>query len=119
MSDFPTAQQDAALDAIITTGTTYYLSLHTADPAQTGANEGGDGRQSIVFGNAASAGSKASTTNQTWSSAVGGYTYTYFGIWSAASGGTYKCGGPLASGITPPASSQITVATGAIAFTAS
>lgn len=119
MTDFTAASEDAALDAIITTSTGYFLSLHTADPGQTGASEGTDGRQSITFGTAAAAGSKASTTAQTWASAVGGQTYSFYGIWTLATGGTYKCGGPLTANITPPAASQITVAVGAISFTAS
>lgn len=118
MSDVPNASLDAAQQAIITPSTTYYLSLHTADPGQSGASEGTDGRQAITFGNSSS-GTQASTNTQTWSSAVGGQTYTYFGIWTLASGGTYKRGGQLAAPITPPASSIIQFPTGNVTLTAS
>lgn len=118
MSDVASAELDAAQNAIINSSTTYYLSLHTADPGQTGAHEGGDGRQAITFG-ASSGGTQTSTDAQTWSSAAGGSTYTNFGIWTAASGGTYLRGGSLASSITPPAGAEIVVASGGITLTAS
>lgn len=117
MPEVPNTGLDAAQNAILTASTTYYLSLHTADPGKTGASEGTDGRQTIQFG-ASSAGTQASTTAQTWSSAVGGQTYSYFGVWTAASGGTFLRGGPLTANITPSAGSQIQVASGQITFTA-
>lgn len=116
MSDVSTAMADAAQNAIFATVTTYYLSLHTGDPGASGATEGSEGRKAIQFG-ASSSGSQASTTGQTWASAVGG-TYTNFGIWTASSGGTYRRGGALTAGITVPATSSIIFAIGAIVFTA-
>ena len=118
MADVPNAGLDAAQNAIIATSTTYYLGLNTGDPGKTGASEGGDGRQSIQF-NASSSGSQTSSTGQTWSSAVGGFTYTYFSVWSAATSGTYLRGGQLTAGITPSAGSQIQFNSGAVTFTAS
>lgn len=117
-SDFPTTNLDAALGAIFSTATTYYLGLNTASPGQTGANEGTDGRQALQFA-AASGGSMASSDSQTWSSAVGGQTYADFSIWSAATSGTYEGGGTLTASITPSAGTQISVATGGITITAS
>lgn len=118
MSYVPNAGLDAAQNAIIATATTYYLSLHTGSPGTTGANEGTDGRKAITFA-ASSSGSQASNDTQTWASAVGGQTYSYFGIWSASTGGTFVRGGSLTSNITPGAGAQISVASGAITFTAS
>lgn len=117
MSQVPNAGLDAAQNAIIASATTYYLGLNTGDPGKTGASEGGDGRQAIQFG-ASSSGSQASTDAQTWSSAVGGYTYTYFSVWSASSGGTYERGGQLSSSIDPTAGQEIEFAIGAVTFTA-
>jgi hypothetical protein len=117
MPDVPSAQLDVANNAILTAGTTYYLSLHTADPGAGGASEGGEGRQSIVFASS-SGGTMTSNTSQLWASAVGG-TYPNFGIWTAASGGTYKRGGQLTSSISPSAGVQIVFSSGAITFTAS
>jgi hypothetical protein len=117
MARISTAQADAAQNAAIVPSTGYFLSLHTADPGTTGASEGTDGRKAITFGSS-SGGTQASTNAQSWPSAVGGQTYAYFGIWTAGSGGTYLRGGTLTS-ITPPVGATISVATGAITFTAS
>ena len=38
MARFPTATLDAAIAGALAPGTTYYLSLHSADPLTTGAN---------------------------------------------------------------------------------
>jgi hypothetical protein len=118
MSDVPNAGLDAAQNAIVSDATTYYLGLNTGDPGQTGAHEGGDGRQAITFA-ASSGGSQASDDAQNWSSAVGGYTYTNFSVWSASSGGTYVRGGALTTSITPGAGQPIQFISGATVFTAS
>lgn len=118
MSDVAAASLDAAQDAILATATTYYLSLHTADPGQTGAGEGTDGRQAITFA-ASSGGAQASNDAQSWASAAGGQTYTHFGIWTAAVGGTYLRGGPLNGSYTPTAGQPIDFASGAVTLTAS
>lgn len=112
------AQADVAQNAVLGAGTTYYLSLHTADPGTAGSSEGSDGRKAITFG-ASSGGSQASTNSQSWSSAVGGQSYPYFGVWTAATAGSYLRGGTLTSTITPAAGATISVATGAIVLTAS
>jgi|SRR6185437_6650265 len=118
MADVSAAELDAAQNAILATATTYYLGLNTGDPGQTGANEGGDGRKAITFA-ASSGGTQASNNAQTWNSAVGGFTYTNYSVWTAPTGGTYLRGGALNSNITPPAASQIQFLSGAITFTAS
>jgi hypothetical protein len=118
MARITTAQADVAQNAVIGAGTTYYLSLHTTDPGTAGSGEGTDGRKAITFGSS-SGGSQASTNSQSWSSAAGGQTYNYFGIYTAATAGTYLRGGTLTSAITPAAGATITVATGAITLTAS
>lgn len=117
MPQITTAEADVAQNAAIVPSTTYYLALHTANPGTTGASEGTDGRKSITFASS-SAGTQASNSAQSWPSAVGGQTYTYFGVWTAATSGTYLRGGTLTS-ITPAAASTISVASGAITFTAS
>lgn len=117
MARITTAQADVAQNAVIAAGTTYYLSLHTGDPATTGASEGTDGRKAITFA-ASSGGSQASNSAQSWPSAVGGQTYAYFGVWTAASGGAYLRGGTLTS-ITPTAGATISIASGNITLTAS
>lgn len=118
MSLVSSANLDAANNAILAAATTYYLGLNTATPGQTGASEGTDGRKAITFA-ASSGGTQNSNSAQSWPSAVGGQTYGWFSVWSAATGGTYERGGTLTSSITPSAGSQISVASGAISFTAS
>lgn len=118
MARITTAQADVAQNAVIGAGTTYYLSFHTSDPGTAGSGEGSDGRKAITFASS-SGGSQASSNSQSWSSAVGGQTYGYFGVWTALSGGTYLRGGTLTAAITPAAGATISVATGAIVLTAS
>lgn len=86
-----------ALNALLTGR---FLSLHTGDPGNTGANEVSGGayvRQSVVFtltGNnptvaANNAVVQYPAATLTWG-AVG-----FFGIWSAASGGSFVGGWPV------------------------
>ena len=117
MARITTAEADVAQNAAIVPATTYWLSLHTADPGITGASEGTDGRKSITFASS-SGGSQASNSSQSWPSAVGGQTYQWFGVWTAVTAGTYLRGGTLTS-ITPPIGATISVASGAITLTAS
>lgn len=74
-----------------------FISLHTASPGTTGAAEvtGGAYARVATTWSAASGSSRAGspvTINVPASTTV-----THFGIWSAASGGTYKRGGALSS----------------------
>jgi hypothetical protein len=74
-----------------------FISLHTGDPGNTGASEvagGSYARQSATFTNAGSnptvASNNALIQYPTATAAWG--TITHFGIWSAASGGTFYGG---------------------------
>ena len=50
MARLPAAQENTAIAAIfVPTSTTYYLSLNTADPGTTGANEAAVTRQPQPF----------------------------------------------------------------------
>lgn len=67
-----------------------YISVHTADPGSTGANEASGGspayaRVATTWGSAAN--SAISGSQVTINLPAG--TYTYAGLWSAASGGTF------------------------------
>lgn len=73
-----------------------YVSLHTADPAQTGANEvtgGGYARKAVTF----SAGSNKETSNTSdiEFTNMPTTTVTHIGLWSASTGGVYWWGGSL------------------------
>ena len=118
MALLPAASENSAVQAILVASTTYYLSLHTASPGTTGANEvtgGSYARQAITFGTA-SGGVATSTDGQTFSSMPaesGGVPY--FGLWTAVTGGTY-IGGGTTSGLSGAISSGTTIsfATGAV-----
>ena len=123
MARLPVAQENAALDAQVVTSTTYYLALFTTDPGTTGASGevtgGSYARQAIVFGTAASAGSKASTTSQSFTgmpAEAGGVPYA--ALFSASTGGTYL-GGMTTTGLSGAISVNATIdfAVGAVTFT--
>ena len=86
------------LGQITTTG--LYMSIHTASPSNTGANEivGGTGytgtRPAIAWGSVTT-GVVTSNDTQTYAMLVtesGGIPY--YGLWTAATAGTYIFGGP-------------------------
>lgn len=79
-----------------TPATTLYVSLHTADPGNTGASEvtgGSYARQTITF----SAASNKTTTNiaDVTFANMPATTVTHVGIFSAVSGGTFWWGSAL------------------------
>lgn len=112
------ASENTAIAAVFVPSTTYYLSLHSATPGQNGASEitgGSYARQALTFG-AASGGSESSTNSQTFTNLPAEASgIPYFGIWSAASGGTY-IGGGTTTGLTGslPAGISVNFATGAV-----
>lgn len=119
MPDVSTTAANAAVNAVTPLCT--YLSLHTADPGTTGANEvagGSYARQPITFG--ASAGGTAPSSNgQTFSNMPAVAGNLWIGTWNAVSAGTYEWGSPN-SAVTGPigAGNSVTFATAAITGTA-
>lgn len=70
-----------------------FISLHTGDPGTDGSNEVTGGsyvRQAENFG-AASSGALTNASNLTFED-MPACTVTYFGIWTAESGGTFRGG---------------------------
>ena len=119
MARLTTAQADTMLAAAFPSATTFYLALFTTDPGTTGASGevtgGSYARQAIVFGTPAS-GSTSSTDAQTFTNLpaeAGGIGY--FGIFSAATAGTYGGGGTV-SGLSGslPAGITVTFAIGGV-----
>ena len=117
------AAENAALNGLAGVGSTNTIpnvSLHTASPSTTGANEnansGSYARQACSW-NAASGGAMTNSSSLTFSTA-GSVAVTHFGTWSSATygAGTYAIGGALASSIT---AASITIASGAISLSAS
>lgn len=88
------ASKAVAQDAVGAAAT--WFSLHTADPGVTGASEGagaGYARGQTTWSAAnAGSGTKAGTAATIGAAAQ---TYTHWGLWSAAAGGTFHMGGPL------------------------
>ena len=81
--------------------TTGYVSLHTGDPGDTGASEvsgGSYARQGPVAftntGNNPTVASNSAVVAYVTASAAYG-TVSYFGLWSALSGGTFRGSGAL------------------------
>lgn len=115
------AVENAMIAAGFVPGTTYYMSLHTATPGNTGASEvtgGSYARQAIVF-TTATAGVISNTLTINFSSLPaesGGIPY--FGIWTLASGGTYM-GGGVVNGVPGPMSAGTSLAFGGGTVTAS
>ncbi len=93
---FSSTGEDAALDGSSGLGGGgTYISLHTASPSTTGANEvsGGSYARVQTTWSSSSGGSKAGS--QVSINVPASTTIEYFGIWSASSSGTYIGGGPL------------------------
>jgi hypothetical protein len=88
-------------DVLVPLTTNAYVSLHTADPGNTGANEvvgGGYARQGpVAFANAGQNPTVASNTAIiTYPAATANYgTISYFGLWTAATGGNFLGSGAV------------------------
>ena len=93
MTGLSSAGEAAVLTPLTTTA---YVSLHTADPGDLGANEATGGayvRQGpIVFANAGNNPTVASNSALlTFPQATAAWgTIGYFGLWTAVSGGTFR-----------------------------
>ena len=112
MPRLPVAGENAAIAAILVPGTTYYFSVNTGDPGTTGANEmTGVTRQAVVF-TAASAGAESNTAALAVPN-PGTAAASYCSIWTAATGGTFVIGAPLAS---PVQAANITVGANQASF---
>ena len=117
------AATNAALNGLDGTGGSNVIpnvSLHTASPSTTGANEnantGSYARQGCSW-NAAASGSKTNSSALTFST-LGSVAVTHFGTWSSATyaAGNYAIGGALGASVT---AASITIAAGAITLSAS
>lgn len=107
--------------ATATRPTTWYLSLHTADPGLTGANElltsvdADYVRKAITFA-AASGLTKATDAGVTWTAASTATTYivTHVGIWDALTAGNFLSYGKLAVPETVVASGALNLSAGRV-----
>lgn len=103
-----------------TSPTTVYLSLHTADPGETGASEctgGSYARQAIAFSAASNpAGTIANSGTVTFSS-MPAATVTHFAIWDASSAGNCLITGALGSSKTVGAGDTVSFAASSVVIT--
>lgn len=103
-----------------TSPVTVYLSLHTADPAETGANEATGGsyaRQSIAFSAASNpAGTIANSGTVTFTGMPAG-TWTYFAIWDASTVGNCLVEGPLGASKTTGSGDSVQFAASSVVVT--
>ena len=92
---YTTAVKDDVVDVI--TGQGSWISLHTGDPATTGANEAAVDREQTTWG--ASSGGVAIGSQTTHADAPAVH-YTHYGVWTAATSGTFCWGFALDPGTT-------------------
>lgn len=99
-----------------THATAHFVSIHTADPGDSGANEftGYDGtRKAATFGAPASK-SSVTTDAQEFLNFVSEQTITHFGVWDAATAGTFIWGGALEASKLVPIGETLRFAAGEI-----
>lgn len=114
-----TTAANAALNGLDGTGSVNQMthtSLHTATPGTTGASEatgGGYARQATTW-NVAASSAKTNSTALTFAT-TGVTANTHVGTWNASTAGTYAIGAALGASVT---AASVTVASGAISFTA-
>lgn len=94
MAGATSAVKTDACTAVKNDGT--YISLHTADPGTTGASEASGGSYARVATTWGTVTAGAVTGSQVTINVPTG-TYTYFGIWSAATAGNWVTGGTITS----------------------
>jgi hypothetical protein len=94
--------ENELLDAVFNNGSFAvaqpYISLHTADPSETGASEvsgGSYARQSGSF--TAASGGAVETDADIEFTSMPAVTVTHVGVWDAASGGNFLWGGALSA----------------------
>jgi hypothetical protein len=105
MAGLATAMRNSILDMLfnqtnITAPTAIHLSLHTADPGVSGANEvsgSAYARQNVTASfPAASGGTLENNVAVVFPTVTSpAYTVTHWGLWSASSAGTYYYGGAI------------------------
>lgn len=97
-----------ALESMMDTefGSGDYVQLHVGAPGAAGTSNVATNNTRVAVGTytAASASgavvSKSNTAAINWTAVAGTETYTHATIWSASSGGTFKCSGAItASGV--------------------
>lgn len=95
-----------------------YISLHTADPGETGASEvaGGTYARQLTAFDAAVAGATQNTGGETFTG-MPAVTITHIGCWDALTNGNFLWGGALAASKVVNSGDTVQLATGALDIT--
>lgn len=117
MADLTTAALNVMVGAL--QGVAGWASLHSADPGATGTSELAGGspayaRKAVSWA-APSGGSGDTSANMTFDVPAGS-TVAYWGLWSAASGGTFYGSGKMTTPETYGAQGKCVVLTGTTAL---
>lgn len=115
---FGTTYANTILDTDLATA---YISLHSGDPGGTGANElaaaNGYARQLCAF-DAAAAKVTQNTAEESFTASGADWSQaTYWGVWSAVTGGTFYFGGVLTSARTVADGETATLPAGDLTIT--
>jgi len=100
------------------TVTTVYMSLHTADPGETGASEctGGSYARQAVAWDSASSGASANTDVESFTG-MPACTVTHIALWDAPTSGNCLWSGALTASKTVNAGDTVQFAAGAVDIT--
>ena len=116
MTNVPAATRGLLVDELLSTVT--HVSLHSADPSTTGANELSGGSYARAAATWAAAGADDTAENDaliTFPTASGAWSAaTHFGLWTASSGGTFRGGAALDTARTAASGDTIRFAIGAL-----
>jgi len=93
MAGYTNTAKDTALDAIGAAGT--WISLHTADPGTTGANEVAGGTYARVQTTWSAAATSSKPGTAVTINVPAGVTITHWGLNSASTAGTFQVGEAL------------------------
>lgn len=99
---------------------TIYLSLHTADPGETGASEVSGGtyvRQAVTWAAAHATNGTIANSAATNHTLMPAATVTYAGLWDASTTGNFLWGGPLGASKTTNAGDTFQTAIGSLVVT--
>jgi hypothetical protein len=115
--------EDKILDHMLrgtafTPPSTVYLSLHNADPGETGANEisGGSYARKAISWNAPSGGSMTNSADIDFPN-MPAATITHVGIWDAATAGNHLWNGPLTASKTTNSGDTFRIPAGQLTVT--
>jgi hypothetical protein len=117
LDSITTADANAALDTMYTTGGNTWIQLHTGFPGAAGtSNVATNNTRVQVTWSAAASGVKTSSADASWTAVSTTETYSHFSIWSAVTSGTFHGSGAVTSG-SVTAGNDFKIASGSLTMT--